>query len=398
VLFVKKLRILSLLVVIMTTSSLPSAAADTVNIASKQLINICSAPNDQKFLIYVDLGEIYFSDSLMSFDIFLKYDTTKLVFTDMLNTGTLSAQMSDLGPVWRPKDPGGFCYAGGASILKNAKGNIPLIAFQGVFKGQCGDTTTVSLDEASFNTEFKRQYNASTSGVVRTYVKGTLSNDVASVFLSRSMVTGGKDSIVSVPLRVKTPGLSNASIECTVTLQHGGFFKLDTIQPLVQDTTVIVTSIDQGAETTTLKWQMKASGEMQDFNVLIRSLSNVNGKVAVMNATFIVIDSCFCVGPKNTDSMSTCTIENKTTSTSVREKVVDEGIAWYTTLGGDIVIQSLHGQPESIEIFTLLGEQLPVVARGDQMTMVISGDHLPNAPVLVRVSVGGEIRLKMVMK
>ncbi len=394
----KLLRIISLLTVLWAVSSLPSAAADTLVIASQQTINVCSSQSDQKFLIYVNLGEIYFSDSLMSFDIFLKYDTTKLVFTDMLTTGTLAAQMSDLGPVWRPKDQGGVCYAGGASILKHARGNLPLIAFQGQFKGGCGDTSTVSLDEVLFNSEFRRQYSNSVSGIVRTIAKGTVTDDIASVFQQRNYIVSGKDSSISLPLTLKMPGITKGLVECTLQMVHAGAFTIDSIQPLVPDTTFTLISTVLTSDTSTFVWTVKAQSVATEFRVSIRSLTNDSSKRAIVHVTTRIVDSCYCRVAKNTDTMSTCEIKNKTLATSVFQTVVDEGTAWCTTIGGDIIIQSLHGQPESVEVFTLLGERIPFVPRGDQQTMVITGDHLPNAPVLVQMQCGGVIRLKMVMK
>lgn len=394
----KLLRIISLLTVLLTVSSLPSAAADTLVIASQQTINVCSLKSDQKFLIYVNIGEIYFSDSLMSFDIFLKYDTTKLVFTNMLTTGTLAAQMSDLGPVWRPKDQGGVCYAGGASILQHARGNLPLIAFQGQFKGACGDTTSISLDEVLFNSEFRRQYSTSVSGIVKTVARGTATDEIAAVFQQRSYIVTGKDSTISLPLTVKTPGITNALVECTLQMVHTGEFSIDSIQPLASDTTFNMISTRRTLDTTTFVWTVKAQKPSISFLANVRSLTNDSSKRATVNATIRIVDSCYCLVAKNTDSMSTCVIRNRTMPTSVFETVVDEGTAWCTTMGGDIIIQSLHGQPESVEVFTLLGERIPFVPRGDQQTMVITGDHLPNAPVFVQMQCGRVIRLKMVMK
>jgi|GEM_PF-445295 len=392
------LRIISLLTVLWTVSSLPSTAADTLVIASQQTINVCNSKSDQKFLIYVYLGEIYFSDSLMSFDIFLKYDTTKLVFTDMFTTGTLAAQMSDLGPVWRPKDQGGVCYAGGASILRHARGKQPLIAFQGQFKGGCGESTIVSLDEILFNSEFRRQYSNSVSGIVRTIAKGTVTDDIAAVFQQRRFIVNGRDSTASLPLTLKTPGISNGLVECTVQMVHAGAFTIDSVQPSVPDSTFNMISASQTLDTSTFIWTVKAQNTAMDYRVNVRSLTSDNSKLAIVSATIRIVDSCYCRIAKNTDTMRTCVIENRTMSTSVFQTVVDEGTAWCTTVGGDIIIQSLHGQPESVEVFTLLGERVPVVLRGDQQTMVITGDHLPNAPVLVQMQSGGVVRLKMVMK
>ncbi|MBS1561947.1 MAG: hypothetical protein JSS89_10105 [Bacteroidetes bacterium] len=392
------MRIISLLTVILTVSGLPSVASDTLVISSQRMVNTCSSASDRKFLIYVDLGEIYFSDSLMSFDIFLKYDTTKLVFTDMLTTGTLSAQMSDLGPVWRPKDPGGICYAGGGSILQPAKGKQPLIAFQGLFKGGCGDTTSISLDEVIFNDEFRRRSWSGTSGTIMTVARGTATNEIAAVFDRQQFITRGKDSIISIPLHVKTPDLINAVVECEIQMVGSVAFGIDTIYALRDDSTFQLIEKKVFNDTTKIKWRTQARSSQTEYMINVRSLTNEKDRTATIDATIQVIDSCYCRVALNTDTTRFCSIRNVPVLTSVFESVVDEGSAWCTTGGGDIIIQSLHGQPESVEVFTLLGERIPFVLRGDQQTMVITGVLLPNAPVLIRMQHGGEIRSKMVMK
>lgn len=397
-LFEKILRIISLLTVTLTVSSLPSIAEDTLVISSERTINICSSASDRKFLIYVDLGEIYFSDSLMSFDIFLKYDTTKLVFTDMLTTGTLSAQMSDLGPVWRPKDPGGYCYAGGGSITQPAKGKQPLIAFQGLFKGHCGEETTITLDEVSFNSEFRRRSWKSVSSTISAIVQGTSTNEIAAVFDQQLFTTRGRDSAISIPLYVKTSEIPNAVVECVVQMTHVNSFAIDSIRAIELDTTFKLIERRVTADTTTIIWRTQANGSLREYLIDLRSTSNERDRTANVNATIRVIDSCYCRVAMNTDSMRTCTIKNVPVPTLLEEAVVNEGTAWCTTIRGDIIIQSLHGQPESVEVFTMLGERIPIVLRGDQQTMVITGDLLPSAPVLIRMHSGGEIRSKMVMK
>jgi len=334
----------------------------------------------------------------MSFDIFLKYDTTKLVFTDMLTTGTLSAQMSDLGPVWRPKDPGGICYAGGGSILQPAKGKQPLIAFQGLFKGSCGDTTSIALDEVIFNSEFRRLSWIGTSGTIQTMARGTTTNEIAAVFDQQAFITRGKDSTSSLPLHVKTPDVSNAIVECEIRMDHSDSFVIDSIYALQTDTSFELIENVVTADTTTIRWRTKASGSQTDYLISVRSKTNEKDRIATINATIRVIDSCYCRVAMNTDPMHTTTIKNMPVLTSLFDTVVNEGTAWCTTVGGNIIIQSLHGQPESVDVFTMLGERIPIVLRGDQQTMVITGDLLPNAPVLVRMQDGGEIRSKMVMK
>lgn len=382
----------------MTVSSLPSVAEDTLVISSQRSVNTCSSASDRKFLIYVDLGEIYFSDSLMSFDIFLKYDTTKLVFTDMLTTGTLSAQMSDLGPVWRPKDPGGICYAGGGSILQPAKGKQPLIAFQGLFKGNCGDTTSIDLDEVIFNSEFRRRTWTGTSGTIATIARGTMTNAIAAVFDQQAFTTRGKDSTTAIPLHVKTPDVPNAIVECEIRMDRSDSYVIDSIYALQTDSTFEIVEKNVTADTTTIRWRTQARSSQTEYVINVRSMTNEKDRTATINATIRVIDSCYCRVAMNTDPMRTTTIKNVPVLTSLFETVVNEGTAWCTTVGGNIIIQSLHGQPESVEVFTMLGERIPIVIRGDQQTMVITGDLLPNAPVLVRMQGGGEIRSKMVMK
>lgn len=386
-----------LLVVLLTTSSGSFGAPDTLRIVPQNTVNVCAQPGDRKFVIYVDLGEIYASDSLMSFDIYLKYDTTKIVFTDMLTTGTLSAQMSDLGPVWRPKDPGGIMYAGGASIIRNAKGALPLIAFQGLFRGGCEASTTISLDDAQFNEEFKRQYTASNAGSIVPVVRPTLTNDIASTFSSKRYSIKGKDSIVALPLSVITAGVIGKQIRVLLQASHHGDFSfVDVVSPS-GDTTLQVESLINADSVSTASVLLQSSSIEQSAVLRMRSNTSKNAASALVTARMQIVDSCACRRPANTDSMSTCTVVNDQ-PVSVQEMVVDEGIVWLTNEHGDIIIQSLHGQPESVDLYTVLGSQIQYVPQVTGPTTVISADQLPREPLIIRVVVNGTVNLKMVMK
>ena len=128
-------------------------------ISAPQTVDVCT-PNRQVVVI-VSLGKIEKSDSLLVFDIELKFDQSKIRFDQILTLNTLSEQFSS-GIIKTTGDfsKKGFARASGGTITDNpAAGDKPLIGFLGVAEGDCADTIDVELSYIDFSEEFKKRFN-----------------------------------------------------------------------------------------------------------------------------------------------------------------------------------------------------------------------------------------------
>lgn len=148
------MKILLLVVLAVCSAASTLATQDTLYIRSYEVVDVCS--NSRRWLLAVDLGRVLPSDSLVSFDITIGYDRTKLRPTDVLKEGTLSAGMS-YAPFLNTVVPNEMRIAGG-NIIKTVSGSEPLVAVTGDFLGGCNDIDTLGYPwPATFNSEFKKR-------------------------------------------------------------------------------------------------------------------------------------------------------------------------------------------------------------------------------------------------
>jgi hypothetical protein len=171
-----------------------AVAADTLRIRSYQQIDVCGL--EKQAVIAIDLGEIYFGDSLMSFDITLAYDTTLLRPGSILASGTLSDQMRWMdGPFLNAAIPGELRVFG-TSFLTPVKGALPLTAMTlNAKQVSCGTVSPIVLAyPAEFNEEFKRRYDVWVPDSIEFIARPTLRADIGPSIMADSIVLPGIDS------------------------------------------------------------------------------------------------------------------------------------------------------------------------------------------------------------
>ncbi|MGQ9819652.1 MAG: hypothetical protein ACUVQ1_06990 [Candidatus Kapaibacteriales bacterium] len=117
-------------------------------------IDVCGSENQKTFVLAVDLGQIYFADSLFGFNYELVYDTGNVEFVNVLYLNTL-AEMFELKAFSNNARLGKVNgYAMTASLLPVA-GNKPLLAFAFKWKNKCSDSALFQISYIEFTDEFK---------------------------------------------------------------------------------------------------------------------------------------------------------------------------------------------------------------------------------------------------
>lgn len=125
-----------------------------LSISGSLKIDVCETDNLKTIILAVDIGQIYFADSLFGFNYELLYDTGKVVFQNVLYINTLAETMelkaftnnSKLGKI--------NGYAMTNSLVPIA-GNKPLIAFAFAWKNTCSDSAEFRIPFIEFTEEFR---------------------------------------------------------------------------------------------------------------------------------------------------------------------------------------------------------------------------------------------------
>ncbi len=367
----------TLMLAVFAAASTVALSLDTLKVRSYRIINTCS--NEKRFLIDAYLGEIYASDSLQSFDITIGYDTSLIQPTDGLTMGTLSSQMtfSDVSPFFNFRIPGEM-RVGAFTIDRNVRGDQPLFAIAGEFKGNCTDSAWFDFPwEATFNGEFKRSVNVYwTDTVIATAIAVPDPNYGLFAYAEPDTIPGVDSTRTVGFIRSLPQQLRGSMTKSLFTLNTVGEVIIDTVQVSQAD------SIEIDTSRTILTVYDKGQEENDSIRIIVRSISEKRS-VSVKATTNIQIDvECGCIIPSGIDTVMITAINTPNVSVEM-DSHESIGISTKVQNSG-IEIQFLHGQPTSIQVFTLQGERLiELTTTGEYMW--VATDQLPKGPYILSV-------------
>ena len=335
-----------LLVAFMATGS-TTAASDTLWIKSMQQIDMCSG--ERKFLIAAWMGQVYFSDSLQSFDITIGYDTSRFTPTDGLISGTLAEYMkfSDISPFFNFRLPGEM-RVGGFTINSNVAGDKPLFAITGNYKGACTDTGTFTMPwPASFNEEFKGEVKFFRSDTISVVATARPVDTIGIACEADTVVIPGVDSVRVVTMQLKQRLLVGRPLKVHLELEREGVVAIDDVEGEVID------SMRLASNGTTAEIWLTGQAENSNVNVTMRSVSDAKDTMVVLTMRMEDEGECQCIVPRLKDSID---IISRTTTSDVKDVGVYESTAIqleYTD--GVLRMQCLHGQPWRVQVANVLG-------------------------------------------
>ncbi len=140
------------LILIISVQPLRAQTTAKISVYALDTVDICGG--NKRVVVAVSLGQVLRSDSLLYFDIELKFDQKKIKFDQILTSGTLSEKFNGL-----PTQG----YFAGKGVVRATGGNIqdipvagsePLVGFLGTVLSTCADTIGIAISD--FDIEFKR--------------------------------------------------------------------------------------------------------------------------------------------------------------------------------------------------------------------------------------------------
>lgn len=377
------MRLIILLAVITAASRWTSVAVadDTLNIRSLRSIDVCGS--EKSALIAIDLGEIYFSDSLMSFDITLSYDTTYLIPGTVLSNGTLSQQLSWMdGPFLNAAVPGELRIFG-ASIFTPAKGSLPLVAMTVEAKRLiCGITTPIGLAyPAEFNPEFKRSFGLWNGDTIRFIARQTVNPDEGFALEVNEVLVGGKDSTVQFPIRVTTSGRNNEELTARIDFEGSGVI----IDSATLGGTAMIISQDKLSASLILR----GTDTLLNGSVSLRQVTTDSITLTLTGS--IEATACACTVPGKRQQVQVMTTTS--TLTGIVETDIDDDPD-ITLINGMISLQGGHEYPMDLKVYDLYG-RLVTSAFIENGTTTVQVQDLPPGPVFFMLTAGGRTKRMM---
>lgn len=371
-----------LLVVLAVVSAASTLATeDTLYIRSYEIVDVCS--NNRRWLLAVDLGKVLPSDSLVSFDITIGYDRTKLRPTDVLKEGTLSAGMS-YAPFLNTVVPNEMRIAGG-NIIKTVSGVEPLVAVTGDFLGGCSDIDTLGYPwPATFNSEFRKRLTVIRRDSVKAIAKPKSNpqsgiycvEDVINVDSDKSafdvLVKGSMLGSDSIPYQFTFSNSNNifSTIECSGV---SGFVDIDTN---TKDGDFVV------------KGRVVAANP--EFRLRYRIADNARTDSVSITVDTENLSECSCTKPALRD-----TVVVKINPT-VSVPSFDEHIEIVRIHNDVLTIQCDHEEMKTVQVFSTYGQLIQTVSVATGVS--ISTSNLAKGSFIIRTTCGNRQHVNMILK
>lgn len=344
-----KLWLTKLLVVVLATSSV-NCATDTLTITSHRIVNPCSG--EKRWLISADIGEVFESDSLMSFDITIGFDTSLLRPTDGLFTGTLSEQMKfgDISPGVNFRVPGEMRVSA-FTITRNVKGKLPLFAVAGDYLGQCGSEDSLTLPWVpEFNQEFKKWTRVFVSTKVISRATPVPSPEQGTNNTREVVVLSRDTPSVNIPVVVQATSNDGSRAKVEVSIEGSRASRIDSVTSSRTDALVEINS-----DRSTASIEFKVTKNTDTINVSISSMSFDSTTSDVLKSALLILDSCSCSTPTATGSTA---IRFKNPPVSVKMDLNESSSIVITSSNDNVTVKSLHGDPLKIVVSDLLGRTI----------------------------------------
>lgn len=349
--------VMIVLLAVITTASKIVAASDTLSIDSYRIINTCSG--EQRWVFAVWIGEVYFSDSLMSFDITIGYDTAHLRPTTGLWLGTLADKMrfSDISPYINLVVPGEI-RVGAFTLTTPVKGNEPLFAVTGDYKGTCIDQDTFSLPYSpEFNEEFKVMVQYFRTDTVIAVAVASDALNQGAVLLQDSVSLAGLDSTATTNLALhlsETPA-DQYSVEVRLASPL-----IATIDSLTFSDSLNIDSIVYSPD----RFQAKAYTISPGTDGIVgqihlRSATNDTASTLLIVETQAFGD-CLCKTPSLRDTIGVYNVVQPIVS--VETDIHDDVGIKVTHINEGLLIQNRHGQPGTVNVVSVLGTTVSTTA------------------------------------
>lgn len=381
-----KSMVVALLVALSATSSL-TAASDTLRILSYRKIDMCSG--ERSWLISFSIGEVFASDSLQSFDITVGFDTSKITPTDLLISGTLADQMrfGDLSPFMTTVVPGEL-RVGGFTVTRNVRGDLPLVAVSGSYKGGCGDVDTFSLaynPNSGFNAEFKGEITTFMSDSIVAISVPREDESQGPSFNEDTLLIKGKDSIGLSTVIIHQTDMLGSSMIDSINIIDDELFEIDSIWADEIDS-VHVSASGQTAQV----FHSESSQNTITYTVRFRALTDERDTATSVRIKTAVTSTCGCVTPTRTGELY---LRSQHTTTSIVQRDVHESTDLLITQFSEALeLQCSHGQPWKVMVVDLMGRQMALTTVYPGITSRLALSPLPTGTYIVYASNGSRAK------
>jgi len=363
----------------------------SIEVKSVSDVDVCG---NKLFQIYVQTNEIYVSDSIVGFDLYLGYNPDKIQLDQLLVANTLSSQFQNNGSesiLTINKTISGEVWISGAYFVekKFLKGKLPLIAISGRYLKECTDTTEIAI------LDFIPAYYDFTKippqlQITNLALKATVANLSGRSFQAEIkeeiIKIANTDSIATINVYLRNDDIArNKNVELSIFLNRNENINIEDIEST--NSTFIIETIERKLDTVILK--AKILGVIaKDTPTIVFKIQRKSFNSDTVSAFIIIrkLTDCNCISQINNDSFNIQIQKKLISSVEFEDKDSMSPKVYLQKIGDRYEIQSYDNTLSQINIYNSLGQLLEKI-NCSVSKVELSGDKLMNGLNIIEVIV-----------
>lgn len=281
-----------LLIVTMLSSLVAQNNTITPTLLSVKKIDLCDDINKHEVLVLLTIGKITKADSLFGYNFEIKYDPSKIKFNFVSTFGTLSEFFEIKQFTISVADSAIYGTAGHLNpFLEPVEGDLPLLAIQGEWLGDCDDTSEVTLSYIAFTEEFKKNMAEPQQATVEAIIADKPDRKLSALFSDNQLnfdAQGAKET--KIILNSNGKKVSNVKLGLK---KNGSSFEISKVEPM-SDNIVINNISDEGG---LINIDISVNNQVLNDTLIVEIMNSsdigkYSGWISIDNA---IVGDCDCI-------------------------------------------------------------------------------------------------------
>ncbi|HOM04391.1 MAG TPA: T9SS type A sorting domain-containing protein [Candidatus Kapabacteria bacterium] len=348
----KRLCGLGLLIAIMLSSLQAQNNTITPTLLSVKTIDECGSINDKELLVLLTIGKITKADSLFGYNFEIKYDPSKIKFNFVSTFGTLSEFFEIKQFTISAADSAIYGTAGHLNpFLAPVEGDLPLLALQGEWLGDCFDTSEVSLSYIAFTEEFKKDIAEPQNATVEATIADKPDRKLTVLFSDTELIFDQKGA-KQTKLVLSSNGKKVTNLQLDLML-NGSSFDITSVNTVGDNIEINNITKDNGL----IKLEISVNNQVLNDTLAIEVMNNsdigkVSGWLSIDNA---IVGHCDCITQYEINNLELVS-EIPDTTTVVEGS--DETTAYYSRNCDCITVRTDNNDEKIVRIYDINGKMI----------------------------------------
>lgn len=376
------------------------SAQSPINVEIKTVSNVDVCGNKQ-FQIYIQTDEIYASDSIVGFDLFIGFNPEKIQLDQLLSGNTISGQLQSAGTdasLTINKLITGEVWISGAFLVDRRflKGKQPLLALSGRYLKNCSDTTSITvLQYTPAYYDFRTAPEIITKDLVLKAEVTESGRRLSTYVVEDSLIFKVQDSLKGLQVYLSNDDiLQTKELEWIAKIENPDaidIIEVESVQPNVRIDTVLHQD-SQKVIQLSLLGQVEVTKPSLELKIKRKSTDSA---VIKINLSITPKSECTCITKELNDSL-VIKVLPQPVSIDEMPTLLNEVKIESSFSNGKFVLYSPNAVFQRVEVYNVLGQKTNMFVES-QNNVVIPENKLNIGLNIMELTVIHENRIKKML-